>query len=115
MSGVPVVALVRDSAATYPGTPPFDPSEVYPELAKHPFGAPPRSQEPNAVYGLVRSAFVELGLDRAHFGTPAWNPLSGLVPRGGLVVIKPNLVLESREDGDRRFAVVTHGSVLRAL
>lgn len=115
MSSTPVVALVRDSGAMYPQTPPFDPSEVYPELAQHPLGMLPRSKEPNPVYGLVRSALAELGLDRRHLGTAKWNPLRGLVPRSGLVVIKPNLVLESRESGDRRFAVVTHGSVVRAL
>ena len=113
MTQIPTVAIVRDEEAEYPLAPPFDPSEPYPELSGLPGGAPPLSPTPNIVFGLVREALATMGLDAERFGTAEWNPLRGMVPAGGLVVVKPNLVLESGRSLNR--ALTTHGSVVRAM
>ncbi len=111
----PTVSVVRDPNAQYPVAPPFDPSNLYPELARLPGGAPPIVADRNAVYELVRSGLLASGFDRQHAGTPDWNPLAALVPRAGLVVIKPNLVLESASRRKFDGSIVTHGSVIRPL
>ena len=112
---IPVVGLSQDaSVVAYPQYAPFDPDTGFPELARLPGGTPPIGAV-NAVYALVRSALAAAGLDRERFGTAEWNPFGGLVPRTGLVVIKPNLVLESDLAGDGKWAVVTQGSVIRPL
>jgi uncharacterized protein (DUF362 family) len=115
MADRPRVGFDASPGVGYPRTPPFDPSETYPELARLPGGHPPRADEPNPVYALVRRTLASFGLDRARFGTADWNPLEALVPREGLVVLKPNLVLEASRSGDSADALVTHGSVVRVL
>lgn len=115
MTDIPRVAIARDCTARYPTDPPFDPSEAYPELARLPGGAPPLAAGANDAYRLVRQALLVLGLDAAAAGSVDWNPLRGLVPREGLVVIKPNLVLEVADDDPRGTSVVAHASVMRPL
>lgn len=110
------VALFHDPALTgYPMTPPFDPSEPYPE---DPSGGRIQA-EPNRVYAVIRDTLAALGLDAAHLGSPAWNPLGDLVGPGGSVVLKPNLVDLKQGwvalGGERVLDMVTHGSVLRPL
>src|SRR5215207_4862751 len=99
MTETPIVAVVQEREISYPARPPFDPSEPYPELGRLPGGAPPLASEPNRAFALVREALATLGLDGDRVGTADWNPLRGLVPRSGLVVVKPNLVLESPAAG----------------
>lgn len=74
---------------------------------------------PNEVYLAVEDLFAAMGLDGGRRGTPEWNPLGDLVPRGGRVVVKPNLVsqknLHARIEGERLAASSTHGSLLRPL
>lgn len=94
----------------YSEEPPFHPHEDWPEL-----GFPERSRQQNPAYALLRQSFADLGLDRAHFGTPQWNPLSDIVVPGETVVIKPNFVISRNLKGKTLDAVVTHPSVLRAL
>jgi uncharacterized protein (DUF362 family) len=115
VSDRPSVGFVRSPGTVYPSLAPFDPSEPFPELARLPTGMPPLSTEPNPVYGLVRQALREFGLDRDRFGTPDWNPLGGLVPSRGLVVLKPNLVLEMPSGSPGDNCLTTHGSVVRVL
>jgi uncharacterized protein (DUF362 family) len=112
---VPRVAMIRSPGISYPHAAPFDPSERYPELQRLPGGHPPLSAETNHVYTLVRRALAEFGLDATRFGTWEWNPFQGLVPPQGLVVLKPNLVLEATESGDAELALTTHASVIRVL
>ncbi|MCX6020422.1 MAG: DUF362 domain-containing protein, partial [Chloroflexi bacterium] len=105
----PDVALIDVGATEYPAAP-FHPSEPYPE---YPFGAAQAAGD-NPVYRGVREMLRQLGLDREHFGTPAWNPLGGLVKPGGTVLIKPNLVISDHPLGQRGIeASVAHGAVLR--
>jgi len=67
----------------------------------------------------VERLFVLLGLDKGRSGTPEWNPLGDLVPRGGRLIVKPNFVasrnLHERIQGQRLHASSTHGSLLRPI
>lgn len=105
------VAIYRDEAR-YPASPPYDPSERYPEY-KFPSAS---AKEPNPVYRAVRSAMRLLGLDAAHFGSPAWNPLGDLIEPGQTVLLKPNFIRDFHDTrGDEIESLVTHGSVIRAV
>jgi uncharacterized protein (DUF362 family) len=63
----------------------------------------------------VRALLHTLGLDQERYGTPAWNPLGGVVRPGTTVVLKPNFVLSRHNAGGDLFSIVTHPSVLRAV
>lgn len=108
------VAMVRQSPE-YAVVPPYEADEDYPEWP----GREP-GREFNPAYRGVRAALAELKLDEQRFGTPAWNPLGGLVAPGGCVMLKPNLV-NHRNTGDRLYgltdtsSLITHGSVIRAV
>lgn len=95
--------------AEYPRQPPFDPDQPYPEYTGR-VGA-----EPNAVYAGVRQLLFDLGLDRDAYGTADWNPLGALIRPGQQVVLKPNIVLHTNYSGQSVEAVITHGSVIRAV
>jgi uncharacterized protein (DUF362 family) len=106
------VAVASDPAVTsYPSAAagPFHPSERYPEYAGE------LSASPNPVYGMVRRVLADLGLDRARFGTPEWNPIGDLVQPGARIVLKPNWVLHHNLGSGGTDCLVTHASVLRAV
>lgn len=109
------VAVCRSSGIRYPDRAPYHPCRAFPE---YPFrGEGDASLDPtNHVYELVRFSLQRLGLDPGRFDAPEWNPLGSLIRPGETVVIKPNAVshrnLNPRESV---FAVITHGSVLRAV
>ena len=105
------VALAKKDGAVYPTQWPFHPDQPYPEYL---FGADCLSKK-NEAYALVRESFRQLGLDAAHFGTKAWNPLQGLVSPGNTVLVKPNLVVHAHMKGGDVRCLVTHGSILRAI
>jgi uncharacterized protein (DUF362 family) len=97
----------------YPDSPPFSPSESFPE---YPFGSALERPEPNHAYRAVRGALHLLNLDTEHFDTPSWNPLSGIVRPGDTVVLKPNFVREFREtQPGHADCVITHGAIIRAV
>ena len=105
------VVLVVTDETVYPDQPPFDPSSWYPEYRFETI-----AEGSNAVYGAVRQAFADAGLDHERFGTPGWNPLGSLMTSGEFVLIKPNLVKEAHpRDPDGWRYVLTHGSVIRAV
>jgi uncharacterized protein (DUF362 family) len=109
------VGLARAEPSYRGLAPPFDPGAAYPELARLlPDAA--RAAPPNHVYAGVRAALHALGLDASRFGTPAWNPLGGLLPPGGRVVLKPNFIRHWNPNAAASLdSVITHGSVVRAL
>ncbi|MCO5045442.1 MAG: DUF362 domain-containing protein [Verrucomicrobia bacterium] len=104
------VALER-IAPTYPplDAAPYHPDQAFPEYTG------PVGTHPNSVYTAVRNALASLGLDRAHFGTPDWNPLGDLVKPGAKIVVKPNWVLHRNEGRGGTDELITHASVIRAL
>lgn len=104
------LVAVGTTVPLYNNEPPFHPDSAYPEL---PFAE--RSPQPNSPYGLLRQLFFQLGYDREHYGTAAWNPLGTFIRPGQTVLLKPNFVLSFNTSGDSLFAVVTHPSLLRAL
>lgn len=89
---------------------PFHPPEAYPEYPFKDSGYDPE----NTVYAAVRDMFYRLGLDAAHYGTPAWNPLGEIIKPGDKVVLKPNLVISEHDLGQIGLEASTvHGSVIR--
>ena len=94
--------------------PPYGPGKACPELISL-LGDVPDEGVPNHVYAAVRGALHALGLDRARFDTPDWNPLGELVPLGGRVVLKPNFIRHWNPESLASVeSVVTHGALLRA-
>ncbi len=105
------VALLGTAERGYPARPPFDPPEAWPELA-----GSARTLDPgNRIYAAVRECLRLLDLDAGRFGTPAWNPLGSIVTPGDRVCLKPNMVRHFHGEGGSLDALVTHGSVVRAL
>lgn len=94
--------------------PPFHPPAAYPELQTL-FGSQVTQNCDNDAYAAVRAALYGLGLDRENFGTPHWNPIGALVPKGKKIVLKPNLIRHwNPETRGTVLSVITHGSILRA-
>ena len=71
--------------------------------------------EPTSAAVALRSLFVEAGLDAAHQGTSAWNPLSAVVEPGMNVVVKPNWVTHHNQNNAGLECLITHPSLLDAL
>ena len=95
----------------YSSEPPFAPHKDYPELRSR----VRVGRQRNIAYSTLREVLMELGLDRDRFGTPDWNPLGALIRPGDRVLIKPNLVRHLHLGGGDYQAVVTHGSLIRAV
>ena len=108
----PRVAVVQDEhLARYPGLAqaPYHPAERYPEYTG------PLAAGENHAYAAVRQVLADLGLDRARFGTPQWNPIGDLVPPGARITVKPNWVLHRNEGPGGTDCLITHASILRAV
>jgi uncharacterized protein (DUF362 family) len=103
------IIAVEQIEARYPKDPPFHPSRAYPEYQGI-IGA-----EENPVYEGVRQLFIDLGLDEENIDTPQWNPLGELIRPNQQVLLKPNIVLHKNYAGHSIDAVITHGSVIRAV
>lgn len=107
------VAMVR-AEPCYCSTPPFDPSERFPE------NDGPVGKQDNPAYRAVREVFHALGYDEKHFGTSLWNPLGHLIKPDNIVVVKPNWVCH-KNLGDLAYgltdtdSLITHGSILRVV
>jgi uncharacterized protein (DUF362 family) len=109
------VGLARTDPGYGPVEPPFDPGKDHPELADL-LGEGAASGPPNPAYAGVRAALCGLGLDPERLGTARWNPLGGLVARGGRVVIKPNFIRHwNPAPGASVESLITHGAILRAV
>jgi uncharacterized protein (DUF362 family) len=102
------VVLARTDAGEGWGTAPYDPAAAFPERPGAPTGD-------NRLYAAVRDLLAGLGLDRTGSGSAGWNPLRDLVPAGGRVVVKPNLVRHRHGRGGPLAAVVTDPRLLRAV
>ena len=82
-----LVSLYKCSS-DYPRT--FYPPSLYPEFVEVRIHS--RFDKENHIFKAVRASFLQLGLDQENFGTKNWNPLSEIIKRGDLVLLKPNLV-----------------------
>lgn len=107
------VAVIRSKGIGYPDTPPFDPTDSYPEIAGVTDSR--NGGHPNYVYAAIRQSFVALGLDKSRHGTPEWNPLADIVQPGDHVLVKPNWVVQGHHDDDSWEQIITHGSTIRAV
>lgn len=95
----------------YPKDAPFHPAVQYPESQLLQTNA-----LPNDVYAALRELFNLHGLDAANFGSKFWNPLGTIIRPGDRVLLKPNLITHQHpRDDDGWLAIITHGSVIRAV
>ncbi len=98
----------------YPAQVPYGPGADYPEFADCAWAK--KVSQDNEAYEGVRRILQGMGLDKDRIGTPQWNPFRGLVPPGGRVTIKPNMVRHWNENPDDSWqTVVTHWAVVRPL
>lgn len=104
------VSVYHDPGLGYPDESPYSPHTRYPE-----YFLPHLSEKENGVYDAVRSALLLLGLDEANFGTPRWNPFKEIIEPGDTVIIKPNFVLSTHDEGGDLFSIITHPAVIRAI
>lgn len=106
-----VAVALRPAATAYPppSAAPYHPSRRYPEYEG------PLADAPNEAYDLVRQALLDLGLDAARAGTPAWNPMGDLVAPGARIVVKPNWVLHRNEGPGGTDCLFSHAAVVRAV
>jgi uncharacterized protein (DUF362 family) len=109
MSNESLIALADVVPAKYPDRSPYHPPERYPEYEGGDL------QPDNPVYAGVRDVLCRLGLDTAHFGTPAWNPFGEFIRPGMTVFVKPNTVVHVHERGKDIFGVINHASVVRPI
>ncbi len=113
MLDLSTVAAVRDPELSgYPAEAPFGPSCSYPE---YPFPWPVGGSSDGSVYDLVRRALATLGLDRANFGKPGWNPLGVVASPGCTVLVKPNWVRHSLPGGPLPEVLVAGAAVIRPV
>lgn len=104
-----IVTIIKDESLDYDNCPPFNPDKKYPE---YPFD---NLNEKNQIYDAVRNLFLNMGLDKENYNTKYWNPLGKIINSEDNVLIKPNLVKEYdplKSDND---ALITHGSIIRAI
>lgn len=95
--------------------PPYNPSEIYPELSNLPYSIELNPQN-NEVYSSIREILFELGYDRKNYGTELWNPFKGVIRKGQKVLIKPNLVRGQHPMGDDYVkSMITNSSLIRPL
>src|SRR6267378_1215953 len=104
------VSILYDPTLVYPATPPFHPARHFPE-----FPSTGDLDASNAVFGAVREVLRQHELDAARYGTPEWNPLAGIVRRGDVVFLKPNMISPRHRLREEWDSVMTHGAVVRAV
>lgn len=90
----------------------FRPSRRYPEYDP---AWPIDEHGDNQVYDCVRNAFIRMGYDKEHQGTPQWNPLSDMIAPGNTVLIKPNLVHDYNKSHDTVECLYTQPGVIAAV
>jgi uncharacterized protein (DUF362 family) len=107
------VVVQKSEIYDYPNSP-FDPSEVFPESNELPYQS--NTNPENHVYSMVRQLIHRCGFDEENYGKRNWNPLSGIIRQGNMVVIKPNCVKHNHPFGTEAvISTVANGSIIRPL
>jgi uncharacterized protein (DUF362 family) len=106
---------INHVGSQYPKSFPYNPSAKYPEYI-----GKIENSDKNNIYEGVRNSFIQLGYDKANFGSKEWNPLGHIIKPGDRVFIKPNLVTHKygRQNSSKHgniYSVITHPSVVRAV
>jgi len=109
-----IVSILKKTTYSYPISP-YNPDNIYKEFIGFKLFKFYTSNE-NEIYDAVRQTFISLGLDKDNIGTIKWNPLKDVIKPKDIVVIKPNLVIDSHPLGhDGVEAMITHASVIRPI
>lgn len=100
--------FIKKDLQQYP-KPPFYPDMNYPEFNS----VFSKFDEKNQIYSMIRKLLIEANYDNQNVGTKYWNPFRGLIKDGQIVVIKPNLVMEEKEDLIGKNCITIHPSIIR--
>jgi len=107
-------ATIIEDVDQYPSEVPFNPTNHYPEfkmVKKHVIGT-----KNNGVYEAIRKILLDSYPIGKGEKPETWNPFKLLVPEGGVVTIKPNMVRHWNENEHGSiYSVITHWSVVRPL
>ena len=90
---------------------PYSPPKDYPEfksLIKD-------FDESNMVFDDIRKLFISAKYDIENIGTSMWNPFRGFIKNNQSVFIKPNLVMEEKNNLLGSNCITTHASVIRPI
>jgi len=106
------VGIYKQNRAKYSKKPPYNPPFIFEE---YPFKEGSVVDKRNEVYVSCRELFKLMGLDLDNFGTGDWNPFGSFILPGQNVLIKPNFMrhFSGRAGGTK--ALITHGSLIRAV
>ena len=106
------VAIYRQKKTDYSKKAPHNPPFIFKE---YPFKESRITDRGNEIYASLRELFKLMELDLDNFGTVDWNPLGSFILPGQKVLIKPNFMrhFSGRPGGIK--ALITHGSLIRAV
>ena len=105
------VGIYKQDSFSYSERPPYFPPAIFRE---YPFKEDGRMDRRNKLYASMRQVFKSLELDLKNFDTEQWNPFGSFIFPGDTVLLKPNMVKHSGENG-RVAGLITHGSMIRAV
>jgi len=106
------VCIYKQKNTSYSKKAPYNPPFVFEE---YPFKEKRITDKGNEIYASLRELFKLMELDLDNFGTMNWNPFSSFILPGQKVLIKPNFMRHFSERSGGTKALITHGSLIRAV
>lgn len=106
------IAVYRQKKTDYSKKAPYSPPFIFKE---YPFRESRAVDKGNDIYASLRELFKLMELDSDNFDTADWNPFGSFILPGQKVLIKPNFMrhFSGRSGGTK--ALITHGSLIRAV
>jgi uncharacterized protein (DUF362 family) len=106
------VGIYRQKKTNYSKKTPYNPPFIFEE---YPFKKDTITDKGNEIYASLRELFKLMGMDLGNFGSAKWNPFGSFILPGEKVLIKPNFMrhFSGRPGGIK--ALITHGSLIRAV
>ena len=105
------IGIYKQNKIFYSERPPYFPPAMFQE---YPF-SDSRVDKKNETYASLRELLKLLGLDLQNFCKKSWNPLGTFIMPGQTVLLKPNLVRDSKIWSSDASGLITHGSLIRAV
>jgi len=106
------VAIYKQRKSGYSKKPPYNPPLIFEE---YPFKGDRMSDKGNEAYSSLRELFRLMELDLDNFGSAGWNPFGSFILQGQTILIKPNFMRHFSERSGGVKALITHGSLIRAV
>jgi len=112
MSMAHKVGIYKQRKTDYSKKAPYNPPFIFKE---YPFKEDRMTDKGNEVYASLRELFKIMELDLDNFDTVNWNPFGSFILPGQKVLIKPNFVRHFSGIAGGTKALITHGSLIRAV